>query len=116
MFKNHLKTALRIFKKNKVTTVINVLGLSVGISAAIVIFLMVQYDYSFDKWEPQANNIYEVTSKYPFAYASAVPSPAVEFIKKQITGIETTSYFLDFSSMDFSVTISPGNNKKRQHF
>ncbi len=116
MLKNYLKTALRIFKKNKVTTVINVLGLAVGISASIVIFLMVQYDYSFDKWEPQKNNIYELTSKYPFAYDAAFPAPAIEFIKKQIPGIETTSYFFSFPEPDFSVTVSPGNNKKNNVF
>ena len=116
MFKNYFKTALRIFKKNKVTTVINVLGLSVGISASIVIFLMVQYDYSFDKWEPQRNNIYELTSKYPFGYTEGVPTPAVEFIKKQITGIEITSYFVDFSEPEFSVTVSSDSNKKNSIF
>src|ERR1019366_3764567 len=38
MFKNYFKAAFRNFKKNKITTVINVLGLSIGISAALIIF------------------------------------------------------------------------------
>lgn len=116
MLKNNLKTAFRGFYRNKAFTAINVLGLSIGISASLVIFLMVLYDYSFDKWEPQVNNIYELTSKYPDFYSPAVPTPAVEFIKKQIPGIETTSYFLDFPAKDFMVTVSLENNKKKEIF
>ncbi len=52
MFKNYFKTAIRKFTKNKVTTLINVLGLSIGISAALIIFMVVIYDFSFDKYEP----------------------------------------------------------------
>ncbi|MFZ1799274.1 MAG: ABC transporter permease, partial [Chitinophagaceae bacterium] len=103
-------------QKNKTTTAINILGLAVGISASLVIFLMVQYEYSFDKWEPQANNIYEVTSKYPNFYSPAIPIPAVEVIKNQITGIEATGYYLDFPAFDFSVTISSGKKDKDKIF
>ena len=63
MFKNYFKTAFRNFWKNKAITGINVLGLSIGISASLVIFLMIRYDYSFDKWEPGRATIYRVYTK-----------------------------------------------------
>ena len=63
MFKNYFKTALRSFKKNKIATFINVLGLSIGISASLIIFMMVEYDYSFDKYEPDANRICRIVSE-----------------------------------------------------
>ena len=63
MFKNHFKTAIRNFSKNKLISVINLLGLSIGISAAIIVFLIIQYDYSFDTYEPGRNNIYRIVQE-----------------------------------------------------
>lgn len=64
MFFSYLKIALRSLRKNKFSSILNVLGLSVGISAALVIFIIVRYDYSFDKWEPDSSQIYRVYTKY----------------------------------------------------
>lgn len=49
MFKTYLTIAYRNFIRNKIFSLINVLGLSIGISASLVIFLIVHYDFSFDK-------------------------------------------------------------------
>ncbi len=116
MFKNYFKIALRNFKKNKVTTAINVLGLSVGISASIVIFLIVQYDYSFDKWEPQANNIYVVNAQGDRGDFFGVPVPAGDAIKNQITGIETMCRYMSFPELDFITTASSYKNEKSKIF
>ncbi len=105
MLRNYFKTALRIFRKNKVTTVINVLGLAVGISASIVIFLIVQYDYSFDKWEPQANNVYALTAEGDQGEFYGVPLPAAEAIKNQVTGIQAMCYYMSFPEYDFMVNV-----------
>ena len=51
MFKNYFKTAFRNLAKNKIFSLINVSGLSIGISSALVIYLIVSYDLSFDKFE-----------------------------------------------------------------
>ena len=48
MLKTYLTIAYRNFIRNKVFSLINVLGLSIGISASLVIFLIVHYDFSFD--------------------------------------------------------------------
>jgi len=63
MIKNYFKTAVRAFRKNNVTTCINVPGLSIGISAALVIFVLVAYDYGFDKFQPDRNRIYCIVSE-----------------------------------------------------
>ena len=51
MIKNYFIVACRNFWRNKIFSVINVLGLSIGISASLVIFLIVYYEFSFDKFE-----------------------------------------------------------------
>ncbi len=65
MVSNYLKIAWRHFIKNKLFSIINVLGLSLGLSIFIVIALYVQHELSFDSYHSQAGNIYRtVTSVY----------------------------------------------------
>lgn len=64
MLRNYLKTAFRNVWKNKVFSLINILGLSIGLSAAFVIGAMVFYDLSFDKFHPDGDRIYRVTTAF----------------------------------------------------
>jgi len=66
MFKNYLVVAIRNLRRNKILSVINVLGLTIGISASLLIFLMVQYDFSFDRFVPGADRVYRIVSDYSF--------------------------------------------------
>lgn len=97
MLKNYWMTAIRIFRRNKVFTAINVLGLSVGLSAALVIFLIVQYDFSFDKFHKDGDRIYRVVSDMKFAnepfYNSGVTYPLPEAAQKEVSGISVSSAF-----------------------
>jgi|GEM_PF-5943216 len=47
MLKTYLVIAYRNFIRNKTFSLINVLGLAIGMSAALVIFLIVHYDFTF---------------------------------------------------------------------
>ncbi|MEP6712717.1 MAG: ABC transporter permease, partial [Ferruginibacter sp.] len=91
MFKNYFKTALRNFKKNKLTTFINVLGLSIGISAALIIFMVVEYDFSFDKYEPNQERIYRIVTDGDDWKSQGVPSPLHEIVQHTVTGIENVA-------------------------
>src|SRR5580658_10803133 len=62
MFKNYFKIAWRGLLKNKSTSFINIFGLSVGMGAAIFIFLWVQNEFSFDNFHPGKENIYRITN------------------------------------------------------
>ena len=61
MIKNYLKAAWRSLSKHKAYSVINVLGLTLGIASCLVIFLVVQYELGYDKFNTKANRIYRVT-------------------------------------------------------
>src|SRR4051794_14986921 len=104
MFKNYFKTALRGLKKNKVTTFINVLGLSIGISASLIIFMMVEYDYSFDKYQPDANRIYRIVSEGPVWKNSGIPIPMHEAVKQKVSGIQTTALFIQYNNYNTKVS------------
>lgn len=61
MFKNYLKIAWRNLWRNKVFSFINVLGLTVGLTACFFIFLYVHFELSYDKFHTKGDRIYQVT-------------------------------------------------------
>ena len=60
MFKNHLKIAWRSLKTNPLFSVINILGLSLGLAITIVLFIFVRHERSFDSMYAQKENIFRV--------------------------------------------------------
>ncbi len=60
MIKSYLITTFRNFLRNKNYTLINIIGLSIGITSCIIIFLLVTYDLAFDKFHSKYNRIYRV--------------------------------------------------------
>lgn len=70
MIKNYLKIAWRNIWKNKVFSAINIIGLSIGMAACIVIMLFVTYEKSFDNFHTK--NIYKLdeVQKFPGMVAS----------------------------------------------
>jgi putative ABC transport system permease protein len=67
MFKSYFKTALRNIFRNKLFSVINILGLSVGIACAFLILITIQDDLSYDQFFEDKDQIYRVVldRKYP---------------------------------------------------
>ena len=60
MFKLNLKIAFRNLLKNKAYTTINVVGLALGLAGFIFILLYVNHEESYDRWDSQLKNIYQV--------------------------------------------------------
>jgi ABC-type antimicrobial peptide transport system permease subunit len=65
MFKNHLKTALRNIKRNKAYSILNILGLSVGIASSILILSWVYNEMGYDRFHKNGENIYRVILQSP---------------------------------------------------
>ena len=97
MLKNYLKTALRSFWNNKVFSVINIAGLSIGISASLVIYLLVVYDFDFDKFEKDSNRIYRVVSNFSYAgvvsKSAGVAYPIGDALRSEVTGLDAVAAF-----------------------
>jgi len=58
MLKNYLKIAWRNLMKNKAFSLINILGLTIGIRACMMIFLFIMNEFSFDKFHEHGKNNY----------------------------------------------------------
>lgn len=60
MFKNYLKTALRSLLRNKIYSIINILGLSIGLACGMLIILYVKDEVSYDRFHKNVNSIYRI--------------------------------------------------------
>lgn len=60
MLKNHLKLAWRNLLKNGLFSILNLLGLSVGVAIFLYLFLYAREELSFDKYNQHAEDIYRV--------------------------------------------------------
>ena len=60
MIKNYLLLAIKHLKKQKVFSVINILGLTVGITCCLMIFLFIMNELSYDNFHKNGKNIYRI--------------------------------------------------------
>ncbi|PYF71390.1 ABC transporter permease [Pedobacter nutrimenti] len=92
MFKLNLKIALRNLYKNKVSTLINIAGLSVGMACCILIYVFVSYELSFDKGFLKKDRIYRVISSFNYAgtmdYSEGVPVPFAKSLREGFAQVE----------------------------
>src|SRR5690606_40870879 len=62
MLRNYLKTALRIFVRQKSTATLNIAGLTLGITSSLILFLLVRHLASYDSFHTNADRIYRVVT------------------------------------------------------
>ncbi len=84
MVRNYLKIAWRNLLQNKVFSIINLLGLSIGIAVCLLIFLFIMTEYSVDRFHRNGASIYRVMRNIdengkaiPVAYLSGPYGPAL---------------------------------------
>jgi putative ABC transport system permease protein len=85
MLKNYLKTALRNLALRKGNSIVNIAGLTVGFAAFLLIFLVIQYEKSFDDFHAKKANLYRVIriGKHPTDrdYRTGVPIPVTNTLR-----------------------------------
>jgi predicted permease len=85
MIKNYIKTAWRSLLRNKSYAAINIVGLAVGIAACMLIFLVVQFETSFDNFHSKKDHIYRVATEFSSPdgvyLSSGTPLPIAEGLR-----------------------------------
>ena len=94
MIRNYFKIAFRNLVKNKIYTFINIGGLAVGLSACLVIYLLVSFELSFESFQPDSERIYRITSVFKKSDGSigvnaGLSSPMPKALREELTGIES---------------------------
>ena len=65
MLKNYLKVALRTLRKQKLYTMLNIVGLAIGLACFMLIMRYVQYELSFDRFHEKADRIHRMVVRVP---------------------------------------------------
>jgi len=114
MITNYFKTAWRSLWKNKVTSAINITGLSVGMTAAVLIFLWVQNEMSFDNYHKDADLIYRATTNLKENNWIWETSPLLlaDAVKKEVPEIENTARLYDGNWPVFNISNNLTYEKK----
>lgn len=63
MLKSYLRTAIRNLKREKSGTIVNIAGLTLGITCSLILFLIVKHILSIDTFHSKKNRIYRVVSQ-----------------------------------------------------
>lgn len=100
MFRNYLKIAWRNLVRRKAYSAINIAGLTVGIAACLLIFLVVRFELSFDDF--QAKNIYRITtqinSQGNTRYSPGISTPAVDVFRLLFPQAKVAAISLTYGS------------------
>ena len=110
MIKNYFKIAWRNIVRHKGYSAINVAGLTVGIAACLLIFVVLQYELSFDTFQPGYKQIYRITTQTNRDGAVAphpgVSAPAVELFRLHFPTAVVAGMELSYGSQ---VTVPAGS-------
>jgi putative ABC transport system permease protein len=92
MYRNYLLMAWRSLKRDKLFAVLNILGLAIGITACMLIYIYVQDELSFDTHHRKAERIYRIQAHYKFGDTKddfgITPFPINEALVKEYPDIE----------------------------
>ena len=91
MFRSNFTFAWRNLGRQKVFSIINILGLSLGITSCLVISMFVRYELGFDHYHKKADQIYKVVQETKFAegmkYWNTTAYPLAEAIRNDFSNV-----------------------------
>jgi putative ABC transport system permease protein len=110
MLKNYITVAFRSLVRNRVYSLINILGLTVGIACFMVIAIFVHNEYRYDRFHSKAARIYRVCEKIDAQGHGENSSSNPFFVGKGLANdypqlIEHTVRFFNFQSPAFAIQI-----------
>lgn len=112
MLHNYIKITLRSLWKNKVFSIVNILGLSIGMTCAFLLYLYVQDELSYDQYHQHKDRIYrlESTSTYVDQQNQSIVFPGIwaNMLKEELPTIAQTARLKGTSRIYFM-----GSNRER---
>ncbi|MFC0185818.1 ABC transporter permease [Pseudarcicella hirudinis] len=116
MIGNYLKIAYRTLLRYKAYAVINILGLTLGLAGAIIIFLLVKFHMSFDNFHTKTDRIQRIVTKLHFddvAYTAGIPLPMSEEIRNNYSFIEKVATCIQEYGTTISLLNTNGSTVKK---
>jgi putative ABC transport system permease protein len=96
MFRSYLKIALRSLNRTKVYSLINILGLSLGIACCMLLALYVQDEFGYDRHHDRLTDLYRLGTEFEsdvvgFDKLSSVSPPITMSLKDELPEIEAAA-------------------------
>jgi len=100
MWKNYLNTMLRSMWRHKAFSLINIMGLAIGLACCLLILIYVQYEFSFDRYHRNTDRLYRVTLHAILAgneiEATTSPYPLAATLSREYPEIEAAGRLRQF--------------------
>ncbi|MFN2396347.1 MAG: ABC transporter permease, partial [Bacteroidales bacterium] len=111
MIKSYLISAVRNFRRQKLSTVINILGLSTGLCCAFLIALYAIDEFSYDRFHEDAANIYRFKSKFGIQTEAVPLGPYLlnDYLISDIPEIQSTVRLRPERGEDFWIRYNDQN-------
>ncbi|MFB6279241.1 MAG: ABC transporter permease [Salinibacter sp.] len=93
MLRNYFRTAIRALRRHLGYSVINVVGLAVGIAACLLIALFVRHERSYDDFHEDADRIYRLVSDWGDTAMPASTWPTIDALRDQNPSLELAPFF-----------------------
>ncbi|WPP50209.1 ABC transporter permease [Catalinimonas niigatensis] len=107
MFRNYWKTALRKLIRDKRLALIKILGLSIGMTCCMVMYVFVKYELSFDSFHGKADQIYRVVQHTSFAeetyHWSSTAYPLAEALRNDFSELALVTQTAGPVGRNFSI-------------
>src|SRR6202012_3833726 len=97
MFRNYLVTALRNIARHRLYSFINIAGLAVGLACVVFVILFIRDELSYDKWNPDTQNLYQIEapSVMPgrdLVFSSTIPFPMPTEMRNGIADVSAVTH------------------------
>ena len=109
MISNYIKTAWRNISRDFSYSLINILGLAAGLASFVIILLYLNYELSYDKWDPELKKVYRVSVQINNDILQETNAPLAAFIAQKYYNAEAATHLM--SAGDYKILLS-NNNKK----
>lgn len=102
MYRSYFLTAIRNLFKNRLNASINVIGLAVAFTSSILLFLMVHYEFSYDRFQKNLGKLYEVYhlrhEEQGDRVRDAMGYPVAPAFKAEVPGVVRATGFMPMGS------------------
>ncbi|UCG27246.1 MAG: ABC transporter permease, partial [Bacteroidales bacterium] len=116
MYRNYLISTLRSFNNNKAFSIIYLVGLAIGITSCLIIFLFVENELKFDRIHPDYGRTYRVVHLFKMPHSDDFTAntqvPMADAIRETMTGVERVVqlYHLDEQKVILGNEVFMANN------
>lgn len=121
MFKNYLKIAWRNLMKNKIFSLINIFGLSVGLTCCMLITLYLRYETSYDSHQKNLNNLYQVGTVFikkgeKDDRSANTPAPLAPAMKEEFPEVQDATRLLGLFAEDKTLVQYDADGEKKSFY